>query len=481
MMNFYYSELILAACVVVFTVVHFLVNYRYRNKILLSDVFIWFAGALFGGGPFLSLAFGYRDFPEFSMPLLYTYLSVVLFFLGLLLSKLLFQNTLIRHPKLTKGGQRSPVFYFIDHCREIPITNLIGVFLVFIGIKAYNISIGGGISGFNTLDVMMNKSYVVVVLEQITDPFKYVLLFCCFFSLFKGQKRSWIFVIPILFALLTDSFLQGRREMVYFVVVAGFTLFAVKRRIKFSYAVMVVGAVIIIFGVISPFYLAFRSAGQEARNTEVDNRLISLMSRGLEEAQLRSGEQLAEKGTNNLAHRFLLIRTVPYTLFEVQEEQLPMFGKAFFQAATSALPRSFRPYEAWINPESYVQMQFGLPIRDESTSVLGHFVADFWLLGGLIGGLFLGLYLNFGTYLAFRIFQSMPVVGISVFASLFTLAINTEINPGFILVVPRNLFVMWIIFLCVRFVGIKVKDVGGLPPPERSISFVHPRHKGWRS
>jgi len=468
-MQFNYSELILAAIVAMFTAVHFFVNYRHRNTILLSDISIWLAGCLFGVGPFLSFLFGYRDFPEFSGPLLLTYLSALLFFLGMIISKALFHNTLVNNPQLTQRGQRSPVFYFIDHCREIPFSNLLIVFLSFLGLKLYNFSIGGGVSGFNTLEVNLSKNYFVVILEQVTEPFKFVLLFCGFYLIIRKDKLAWWIAFPVLIFVGLDSFLQGRRSMVFFIIALGFTVFSVQRKVKIRHALFGLVSVILIFSVISPFFLAFRSAGQQARHTEVDDSLVAFLSRGFEEAQQLDDVTIVEKGAHNLSHRFLLVRSYPLTLFEVQQGQSPLLGRAFIQASTSALPRAFRPYEAWINPESYVQMQYGLPIMDVSTSILGHFVADFSVFGGFFGGLFLGLYLNFGTYLSFRIFRSMPVVGMCVFVSLFTLAINTEHNPGFILALPRNLVIMYFLFIGLRLIGFRMKDFGALPQSSNAM------------
>lgn len=454
-----YTELILAGFVLIFGTAHFLFGFRNRPRMLLTDIYIWISAALIGLGPFISFSLGYRDFPEYSLDLFLTYLSFLLFFIGLSLSKLFFGRSLFGNPRITQNGKRSPIFFFVDHCLEVPTFNIVFIFFIVIGLKAYDFSVGGGFSGFHTVEVQLSKNYAISILSHLSRPFSYILYFYAFTALMKKHKSWKGLAVVILLFLLFEAFTAGRREMLFIVFFASFVSLAIYRKIKWGH--LAIGAIFVVFvlTIASPLFLAIRSSGQNARNTIYGTDMGAIMDMAISATAETDQSERNQKMSENVAGRILMVNRAALTVFSVQQGIGDwMWGRASFQACSGVLPRFIRPYEAWFGTEQFIQAFYGMEMKDTAGSVPMLFIADFGIFGAFLGGLFFGVYLNGGIAIALRLWWKYPAVSMAIFGSLFFLAINTEQAPEFILTLPRNLLILMFVFWGLRAVGVRLRD-----------------------
>lgn len=458
-MNTATHELVLGTGLLLFTGIHGFLVYRKKHTLCLSDLCFWAMGLLVGAAPLLSYLLGNQNFLGDSKEVGFTYFAFITYGVGLIISKQFFKRTSIFSRRATANYTRSHLFYFIDHIREIPILIVLGSTGILIGIMIYNFSIGGGVSGLESLDVMVEKSYIVIVLSRLTEPFSYAISFYCFGILFLKDRKYYPVIIPILVFLAFSSFLSGRREMVFFLIIGLFAAFAINRKIKLQHMLFAGVGVYVVFAIVSPIFLSMRSAAQKAVSQSYERESTTqVLALALSEVQETEDEAMNEQMLQNLQGRFLNVRTVPYMIFQAQNHRPPMMGLAFLQAQLSVIPRFFRPQVAWINPELFVQLYYGLSQRDISNSVVGLFVADFSIFGGIIGGIVMGIYLNGLSLFAFKLFNRYPIVGLAIFGTGFVLALNAEINPSFFLTEPRNLMILIVFFEVLRSFNIKLSD-----------------------
>lgn len=457
-METHYSELLLASVVLIFGVVHFFYKYAHRDRILLTDIYILMGAALIGLGPFISFSLGYRAFPEYSLPLFLTYLSFILFFVGMLISNLFFSKRVLENRSLIRSSNRSSIFFFVDHCLEIPALNIVLIFIIVIGLKVYDLSQGGGFSGFETVEIQLGKNYGAAILSHLSRPFSYILYFYSFAVLLRRQKKLIVLAIVILLFLAFEAFTSGRREMIYLICFGLFTSLAIYRKIKISHLALGGAFLLFIALVVAPFFLAIRSSGQAARGTIYGTNLSSIMDMAIDSVSAKDRAELSENMEANVAGRILLVSRVPYALFSVQNGIGDwMMGRAMFHTCTAVLPRFIRPYQSWFGTEQYIQAFYGMELRDTASSVPALFVADFGIVGAFFGGILFGIYLNGGTYIALRLWWKYPAVSMAIFGSLFFLAINTEQSPEFILNLPRNILILMFIFWGFSRLGFRLR------------------------
>lgn len=458
------SELFLAGIVLLYGIITLLVNYSNRSRILLSDIYVIVAAFLVGLAPFISVLTGNRDLPELSNPLVYTYLSFLLFFIGLGISKLFFHKLLFGDRRVTKDGRRSPVFYLVERALEIPLTNIIFIFIVVFALKIYDFSVGSGISGFNTVEVQLSKNYLVLIISHLTQPFSYILYFYTFASFYLRRVKLWVFTVPITLYMALDAFLGGRREMIFLIVFALFTALAIQRRIKISQAVFAGIGIVFVFSVLSPLFLEFRTASKQVSQSIYASDIGEVMGFAAEDAMSSDRRENLERSMTNVGYRVLGVRSVLLWIFEAQQSMSPLWGKATFHMVGSSLPRFLRPNIGWLGSEQYIQLQYNMTMVDVSGSIPMLFIADFSLPGALFGGLIFGLYLNGGLALSLVLWRRYPAVGMACFSYLFFASINTEQSPSFITIMPRNILLLFIVFWGLRQTGFRLKNMDLLPP-----------------
>ncbi|MCH8475202.1 MAG: hypothetical protein LAT55_08235 [Opitutales bacterium] len=416
-----------------------------RRNLDLVSLFALFFGSYLGLAPLLSFFAGNRTFPFPSNALFLTYASFFIFIVALFGTKLFFE-TLRKEPNRNPNFTTDSLTFLISSVTKIPYILVVSIFVIVVALRLEAFASGGGISGLHDLEYLLNQNYLIVVISHLASPLTSILYFYCFATFLQKKQSLYKIAVIMLPVLLIFSFLSGRREFLMPFLLFLLCALALKPKIQWRYIIGGLAVVAFFFSVISPIFLSMRSAAQTERHIQVDGSSLDLLRHSIEEVRAQDRFDQEDRSRANIAARLLMFRSVPMQLFTAQELRPPMLGRAFFQASTSALPRFLRPFEAWYNPQTFVQENYNLPVHDVSYSVLSQFIADFGIFGAVLGGVFLGLFFKIGTALSVRYVNRYPIPLFALFFSLAEMAFSPEINPAVLFNLPRNVILLSILY-----------------------------------
>lgn len=318
------------------------------------------------------------------------------------------------------------------------------VFIVFVGIvifvRAYAISMGGGIAGINSSEVMVSWNYGMVILADVVKPLDILLGLVSFVWVF--QKTNRVLALSVLVLLIIFAFLDGRRAMIYLVLIAFAASLIAFQHVKLRTLLIGTAAVVLVLVAVTPFYLSFRSALQSQVLSGSETSVLSATGQALDNAFAVDEVSRQERGTANLATRPLNIRNFLWEMIDGQERYAPLYGAGLIQAQLMALPRILRWDESLAqNPKMYLQGAFGLPLRDAANSQVATGVADWGLFGAFLMGIWTGLFLNFVVWISMRFVRTNPAIGLFLFVSALEVAIKFESGTGYELIILRNFLI----------------------------------------
>lgn len=456
------SELYLGFGLLCFGVLHFWAIRRRRNAFLLSDIAAWMTAGAVGSAPFVAYAAGSTDLASMGVigP---SYLVFFLYCLGLVAAAQPFRRgglgTMARE-------QGSPLYTFIERADSIPLSQYTVAFALLVTARAYTLSKGGGITGLATLDVMQSLSYPMVILNQLVEPVPTVLIVL---SVLRFRRRAGlILAVPVFLTVVAGAVSEGRRSVIYLFLLLAFVLAAVaKKKFQARHLVLAAAGAAFAFTIFSPIYLGFRSAIQRQASFGVGTvaDMSALVNRAVADAVVEDDTALAERSAQNLRTRTLGLRTVADEILTAQKTFGFLWGRAFVQHQLTGIPRYLRAGDPVpLNPKNFTQRMLGLVEGDATYSPAAAGVADFGLAGAFLAGAFMGLFLNVGTVTAGRLQQRMPIAGLILFATLWDVAINPEINPGFEMQVIRNLALVIGLIAAVGLILTQAKPAGDVEP-----------------
>ncbi len=407
---------------------------------LLSEVAMWFVGFSFGLAPIIAFAFGSKILLSFEDSYI-AYISVSLYCLGLFLSGQIIKSTnkiLYRKAILSHGA----ILSFINY--KLPKSFILLCYGMFVLPKLYAISRGGGISGLDTYELNISIPYPIVILSSLlNDSLTVLLSIIVFLWLFTDKRRNIILSIIILLTLFIFAFIAGRRQFLYLL-----SIFLICYKIYFgkvnfriiSYALALIISILLF---ISPLILGFRLQMQSrvlgATDVDIGQQILESIS--------SIGEQSYREGSNNnLTERPLGVRVFLLSIIEAQESREKLLGDAFLQEQSLALPRFLRLSQFPMNPKHYVQLRYGLPIKDDSHNVVSSAVADFGIIGALPYGFIMGFFFNIPLLFCSYRLEYLSLFPVLLYCTFLLPSINFELTPGFQLSLIRNVIILFFIF-----------------------------------
>jgi hypothetical protein len=451
-----FDALFLSFIMLLFGSIHFFYIYTQGKLFLMSDVCFWVTAFSVGSGPVLAYINGAENLPGIE-EMLWVYIAFFLYFLGLIVSKFPFRKSALLSPFFTRK-RNSPLFYFTNHILDIPLNVILSCFAIVVLIKMYMYSIGGGISGMDNLDIILSKNYLIVISEFLSDAFPLIITFFSFVCLFKHQYMKYALVMLIV--MLIMSMLDGRRAMIYFMINIFFVTIAFYGKFNIRYFIFGLVGLYFVFNIFSPLYLAFRLNAQTNLNSDMNT--IKIIGLAISETiGGNSDDENNQINRENLKDRGTTILTVVNDIVQAENRQEPLMGDAFLQGQENVLPRILRgglEDEGTLNPKVYMQQRFGFVQGDATYSLVAEGVADFGIIGGLFAGLLMGLFVNFLTLMALKTYQTIPLIGMVIFANAWSVSISAETNPGFQGTMIRNIILISLIMLFLKKIGIRMTN-----------------------
>jgi hypothetical protein len=476
-----YLELFYAGIITLLTLVHFLRAYQRKDQIGLADFAVWTTGAYFGLSPFVSLIHGAEisndDEGRYILPL---YIANSLFLVGILVAKQLFaglrQRTLLR-----EGGNRKyPMRWMLSGISRVPVIVMVFLTLLFLAIRVYEMTLGGGFSTLNSQDVMDNKSYFFVIVENLgRATFSAVVIYVAYNLC--NWTNVWVSFL-MLSSLGVMSLLSGRREMVFYVYLAVFVIMIIDKSSRWKITVLSVLTVIGVglFFIVFPVFLSLRTTLADYRQSDATlTNPIVLISQAFHDRALSSADmEYGDEYRTNVAGRLLEDRDFPLDILQAEERRPVMGGEALFNSIMYAFPRYLRVVNIFGSTKEDVLVAMDMPIRDVATTFASYFIADFGMIGGLIGGIFYGAICCSFEIMAFRNLNKNPLISVVLIGgvSFLTFSMEGELSLTFCLL--RNLLIICgLIYLVNRLIPMQLTQTS---EGQRQMPMHRPQPRGGR-
>jgi hypothetical protein len=426
-----YSELICAFLLTVVSGVYFWRIFPNKANLMFSDVAILATGMYFGLAPFVALAYGgtvAADEDE-SAAIRSTYLAVLLFLIGLMITKVFFTGALHRVIRRCGGDQQFPMKWAMQHFRRIAVITGVAMAALVVAVHMQNIALGGGVGSLDTSEVFEQKTYTHIVIEYLELAMYPGLAMLVIHNLLAGKNRDINFVL--LGILCFFAALEGRRNMAFFVYMTLLLIALTGMRLNTGQKLSIGLSMLILIFVIFPLFLHMRNliASYRATDTSFKNPFTLIMEAMEDQSQAGTTIAADEDYKENIVERILETREFIFNLVQAQKDREPMGGMAFVDSVQYSLPRSFRE-QLFVGSKGDMEMYYGFDLGDAATSIPALFVADFAVIGGLVGGLFFGVLLNTLQVVGIGLVPRYPLITLILFGNAVSLvyAIDVEFS-----------------------------------------------------
>jgi hypothetical protein len=434
-------EFFFGGLLVVFVSAHFYYSLERRKNITLIDISVWITGISFGLAPFiLVLSNGY--FPKAkSIDVMFSYVGIFLFIIGLLLIKKMFykqiketNNLQILLKEVNKINPRGVFFFY-------------AAFFIIRLIFAFDYGIFG--SGSATSERMTSLPYLLFVSRSLLDlTFFGILLW----SLTKILYNKKIFLLPSIIITIEAIliFFNGRRQMLYLVFLFLYIYILLGYRINLKILIPSILIIIILVNVIFPAFIAFReialrtnSTGDIIQDYKTSYNLLS--ETGVDK----------ESSETNVAQR-VYINNWNINILSKTSLAEGLNGKALAMCILWVVPRPLLPFKGTLkDPELLISYTYGLSLKDSPSNWPAYGFADFGFIGGMIYGIILGLILFLFQKFAIYNFNRYPFYSFVIIGSVSFLAFFVEETPIGIFSVIRDTIILFVVFYLLRVLSFK--------------------------
>jgi hypothetical protein len=209
-------------------------------------------------------------------------------------------------------------------------------------------------------------------------------------------------------------------------------------------------------------------AEYRAQDTRITNPFL-LVRDALKNDQSGGGAAVADDTYQlNISERVLEGRDFPLNILQSEATHGTMGGAAFVNSVLYAMPRYFRGEGVWGSTKGDIEMYMDLPLADAAPNMSTFFIADFGVIGGLLGGLFFGAICNAYVLLAMRSVTRNPLISLVLLGGMAYFIYNMEIDLNYTFCFLRNLIIICGgIYLLNLVMPMQVNPGAGrlMPPP----------------
>jgi hypothetical protein len=423
-------QLMLASMILIAIGGHFLYKTRHWGTISVIDIAVWMGAVYFGLGPWVAYFAAGGHLPIVEQELLIRgYIAIWLYFLGLIAVQFF---TEIRIPTVNQEGQHEFIGRLASMLRDAGRTKpgaIIICYAIVLVVRTI-LALGYGIlfssSGF---DNVAKLPYLLVMFRLMCEVVAGGCLLWACAAFWLGNKHRGL-VIFILAVEAVYNFMQGRRWMMSYFILIALAHIAVRGKIRFRYLALGAAVAALFWAVLMPAFIGIRKTVLWAPNqtgeivTDVWNATVKYYDEKNTPADDTINRELKTRP---------LIAGFIFQILECQDHGGPMMmGRAIGAGVIAATPRYLFPGTKPIyDSELYVlgfYAPYGMPGGDTDSTWVAEPVADFGVIGGLMGGLILGSILAVGERIGLAVFRDRPWVGLCVTGAMVSIAFLVEQN-----------------------------------------------------
>jgi hypothetical protein len=153
----------------------------------------------------------------------------------------------------------------------------------------------------------------------------------------------------------------------------------------------------------------------------------------------------------------LIVRTtaLEFNLFLVNqyifELKATTSGVGIWQEVINSIPSILLPFKEYVNWDTVIAENLNIPEDDFPTTIIGQFIADFWILGFLFYSLVILLYLKFSLWLLYVLRGSSLIFSVVYVIVVYSLS-NVEGSLGGLIVSLRTMFFFVGVYLTMHFI-----------------------------
>ncbi len=292
--------------------------------------------------------------------------------------------------------------------------------------------------------------YVFVVLQQLSEALAWGLLAWGCGAIWQ-PKMPWqlrLLSLIVIGSELFRNFIHGRRWMVIWLAFIVLGYLASHRRLRFKPIAMMVGAVVMLYLLAFPFFLAVRDRndfGGVGQDTAIESFI-----RGVQQAATVDMTEQRERAQASMSRRPLLLRNFVNDIYRRQDDYEPMYGGALVSTFYNAIPAALLP-ESYQKEdvEQAIQGHYRFAKGDASMTWVAMGVADGGLLGAWLTGLFLGGWLWLMERWGRILMTGNPLAGCVLAGGVVYCMLQVEISPVACWVLCRNILVLQVLFMLI--------------------------------
>lgn len=436
-----YLEIFMCVAICTFGGIYGIFKLKNSTYLLLPDVMIVFSIFYFGLAPLVSYYYGYGrllESPWTTQDILLGYSCIFLFLISMALGSRVFRFNALFKPSFTSEGRNSPILFFARSAGEIKTVWILGALVVTWSMRLIQLKYGGGVSGMDTVDVMLSIPYPVVILRQLFSPLYILVIIYSTLKVLHPTRKNYLFILVLILEFLFLAF-QGRRDLLFLTMFCGFTYFSIYKKINWKLLGFCSLGAVFIFTVYSKIFLPFRAVARAETNSIYSSNIVDFISQGIKGALAQDKEKTDEGFKKNM---MLRPRANNEWIFTIVSSVGPMgaaHGESTFHAIMSALPRILRPPKYWLDHASIIQAHLGLEDFDAADNYVANGYFDFGIPGVIAFGFILAAWLNLGLLMSQNLYQDQPFFGSFFFATFLQFSMNIEASLSAPFVMGRNL------------------------------------------
>lgn len=317
---------------------------------------------------------------------------------------------------------------------------LLWIFRIYLAAK-YEVNFSGSIS----TEKITLIPYQLIILNSLLSLLGMGSLILIISQNIKNNNKLFILLIAveILWSYVTD----GRRGALFFTSFVGIYLYMIGY-IKLRYIALTSVAVILFVYFTTPIFLTIRL------NNQINLAAGSDGIQALVNASVDAFSECGELGkcndliTQNLNDRGNVLEFMKELVNTRRSLNFPLLhGDAFANMVAWSVPSIFIEKPGYM-VEQFIQSKYSMVIGDDSISIPLVAYADFGLLGCFISGFIFSIYcvgiINFGV-------KQNAIIAFGLLYSLFKMLWNVELDPTSLIVLLRDIFLLYLIFRILGF------------------------------
>lgn len=437
-------ELLFGIILLTISTIHFAIHQKKGSSLCLSDAAFWLIGLTFGAAPIIMIIFNQPFYHFNDSVVLMAYTGVLLFMLGLMLSKRIWLKKFL---KVNPNKNR----IILAGINRISQNNIIKLYLLTLTIRIIMaLAYGMFISGTATPERVTNLPYYIFIFRSLLDLILFGILIWSFGQILKSKK---FIGLPSIIIIIETAylFLRGRRLLLFILFMFVFVYLSLGNHLNKKTVLSTVLIFIVLVSIVFPFFLAFRNffLGEG----QLVGGLFESFTFSLENAYIGGIDKYSYQ--ENIATRLYIMG---WNMDIINKTGLysGLYGKALFSNISWAIPSFILPFKgSLVNPESLINLSFGLNPVDSPSNWLAYAFADFGLAGSIFYGFIFGSVLSVADFISFKISRLYPLLALVILGSFLYLSFIVEEMPMATFTFIRDCIILFII---AKLIAGKVKN-----------------------